>query len=577
MAGQTLFANAIAAHLNLLAITGPTRYTPTGEAILPIVFAALLLDVAIVVIWYFAGVVLNNNKVKESAKGEYYQFIGTVVITMLILWAMVTMSSLFYSVLSTTHLLNPTAISTMCANLEANSMINLVGGTNSLLSGATANGNTLTGFCQVLSGSSLTERIDYPLATTSVIIANLTNQTATNLNSGFIIDAWIGFLSKVSPTFGFCFGEPEIAFEQCLLQGTTSGPPPAPNTGSAGSAVTGTSIVPSGGTTGAEALPPGVQKYQSGQLGLATAIKSGATALQNARIEIDVKFQPYSGYSLLLTSINTFGAMITTSLESFIAQLLILSIFIYIWPFLLFGGLLLRSTFFTRKLGGLLIAVVIGVMIIFPLLFSLEYLVLSNVTFVNSAGTALYNIQNPLSTVSPGVNTTYGFNAVTPLPESPTNLNSNYVVNFFVEPSVEAIALKNNCWPGVSGLSEVGIATTNPLIGSAVLAGESINPLTTSEVTDLVYLALPGGAISAAEQIIQSVYDGHMTSYYLPAFCPVNGALQTVMSIINAYGIIGVTSFFIPIINLIITMTAIVGLSGLMGGDVSLGGLSRFL
>ena len=538
---QIMLANAIAVHGYLLATTGPTNYNATASSVLPIVFAALLLDAAIVVIWYFAGVVLNNNKVRESAKGEYYQFIGTVVIAMLILWAMTTMSSLFYSILSSTNLLSPAAITTMCGNLEANSPINIIGGSNSLLSGATANGNTLTGFCQVLGGSSLTEKIDYPLASTSVIIANLTNQTATNLNSAFIFDAWLGFLSKLSPTFGFCFGLPEIAFDQCVLQGTTtSGPPPSPT-------------------------------------GVGGAITSGISAVQNTKIEIDVSFQPYSGYSLLLTGLNTIGALLTTSLESFVAQLMMLSIFLYIWPFLLFGGLLLRSTFFTRKLGGLLIAVALGVIIIFPLLFSLEYLVLSNVQFVNPTATTLYNVQNPLSTVSPGVNTTYGFNAVTPLPANTIDLNSNYVVNFFVEPSIEAIAMKYNCWPQISGNSAAGAIIVNPVLGATALYAQDKNPLTTSEVSDLIYLALPGGAVSAAVQIIQSVYDGHLTSYYLPAFCPVNGALPAFLSIINAYGIIGVISYFIPIINLIITMTAIIGLSGLMGGNVSLEGLSRFV
>ena len=557
MAVHVLLANTITSHGYLLATTGPTNYNTTASNVLPLVFAALLLDVAIVVIWYFAGVVLNNNKVKESAKGEYYQFIGTVVIAMLILWAMTTMSSLFYSVLSSTNLLSPTAITTMCSNLEANSPINIIGGSNSLLSGATANGNTLTGFCQVLGGSSLTEKIDYPLASTSVIIANLTNQTATNLNSAFIFDAWLGFLSRLTPTFGFCFGLPEVAFEQCVLQGaTTSGTPPTPPTSQA---------------------PLSTTNYRSGQLSVAGVIKSGASALQNARIEIDVSFQPYSGYSLLVTGLNTVGALLTTSLESFVAQLMMLSIFLYIWPFLLFGGLLLRSTFFTRKLGGLLIAVALGVIIIFPLLFSLEYLVMSNVQFVNPTATALYNVQNPLSMVSPGVNTTYGFNAVTPLPANTVDLNSNYVVNFFVEPSIEAIAMKYNCWPQITGGSTVGAIIVSPILGAAALYAQDKNPLTTSEVSDLMYLALPGGAISAATQIIQSVVDGHLASYYLPAFCPVNGALPAFFSIINAYGIIGVMSYFIPIINLIITMTAIIGLSGLMGGNVSLEGLSRFV
>ena len=58
---------------------------------------------------------------------------------------------------------------------------------------------------------------------------------------------------------------------------------------------------------------------------------------------------------------------------------------------------------------------------------------------------------------------------------------------------------------------------------------------------------------------------------------PPGGALATTMEMLNAYGIIGVASYFLPLLNLIITLSAIVGMSGLLGGNTSLEGLSRFV
>jgi hypothetical protein len=63
----------------------------------------------------------------------------------------------------------------------------------------------------------------------------------------------------------------------------------------------------------------------------------------------------------------------------------------------------------------------------------------------------------------------------------------------------------------------------------------------------------------------------------VPVSCSPNGALATFFALLNSYGLIGVISYFIPIINLIIMLTALIGLSGLFGGDTELAGLAKLI
>ena len=47
--------------------------------------------------------------------------------------------------------------------------------------------------------------------------------------------------------------------------------------------------------------------------------------------------------------------------------------------------------------------------------------------------------------------------------------------------------------------------------------------------------------------------------------------------IMNAYGIIGIPAYWLPIMNLVITLSGIIGLSGLLGGDTSMAGLGNLV
>jgi hypothetical protein len=488
-------------------LSAPTLVGPVEASIIPIVIVALLIDVCIVAVWYFAGVLLANEGIKQSAKGEYYQFLGTAFLIAVVLWVVSTYSGIAYTAMSSTNLLSPTAMSTLCQNIENSSQLSILGATNSLLSGAqTPSGTQLVGICNMLDGTNVTDQMNYPLAITAVETANLTDQTANNLNAAYTYDAYIGFLSQLKPVIALCFGAPEPAV-QCLIPGG---------------------------------------------------------ALRGEYFRMALTYAPYAGYSLLYTGIGVVGTLLNLSFESYIAQLLIISILLYIWPYLMFGGIVLRSTFFTRRIGGLLIAIAIGAVIIFPTIFLIEYTTLANGL--------------PGITATTPYNATYGFNAsspnngITPIPTYTNGTPGNYLLNFYVPPSLQQIAEANGCWPRVSAAGSVVLIAG----GLATLPGETT--LGGAEMDDIAYLLNPIANLgSGIGQLVSAGATLSAGTFFLPAYCPLQGALSTNLEMLNAYGIIGVTSYFLPLLNLIITLSAIIGLSGLMGGNTTLEGLSRFV
>ncbi len=475
---------------------------PNASAqLMPLVILALLLDSAVIVIWYYLGVLLNNSTVKGSAMGEFYQFIGTVIMIGIIIGSLSMLSSIFYSTMGLTNLMSPSTISNLCTQIQSSSQLDIIGKTNSLLSGPTTGTSMFTGLCSLVASggqSSLTQQLDYPLAAVAVVMANVTNQTAANLNYSFTIDSYLGFLSQLSPTIGLCF-DPAEQGVPCLA--------PIP------------------------ADPPAFL--------------------------LNLAFTPYYGYGLLLDNLGTVNTILNLAVSSFIIQMLLVTMFLYAWPYILFGGFVLRSTLFTRRLGGLLIAVAIVGLMVYPAVFSFEYLALGK------------GLQAGTGTGSPnGINSTYGFNTITSLPGASstfpqsnalvgTSMPGNYVVNFFVEPNIKGISTYYGCWPNIAGHSTgLGLA----------------------EGSDVVQLLLPlSGLLSALQYLSDFSLGSSAPSFPLVAACTPASALSTFFAMMNTYGIIGLDAFVLPLINIAIAVTSISGLSGLFGGDTSLAGLSKIL
>lgn len=305
-----------------------TSFNNAETAIMPLVLIALLLDFAIVSVWWFAGVFLNNSKVKEGAKTEAYQAVGTAILAVIIIGSLLSLATTFDSILTSTNFfygasstslsaaassspsspsstapLNPGTIDTLCNGLYTNSQIGIIG-----INGLTVGSGTFLkstnpkfpGLCSLTSLDSATRKIDYPLVASGIIIANLTNQTGNNLNNLFVFDSFIGYLSTVTPTMSWCIpaieglGEPLGTIASCSAVGGIS------------------TVLPAAGLV---TLPV---------------------------LYIRFAFTPYAGYDIVYKELGTLGTLLTTAFDSFVAQFLFVIISLFAWPWLIFSGLVLR-------------------------------------------------------------------------------------------------------------------------------------------------------------------------------------------------------------------------------------------
>lgn len=466
-----------------------TSFSNTRTNLIPLIALAIGLDASFVSIWYILGSLLNNNSLKQSAINEIYQLFGNIIIVILIVFLLLAFSSIFYNSLQGTKMMNSTTIYSMCQNINSSSSLSILNpsdsgsGSSLLYSGKSG---SFPGLCEMVKNpTTTTEKIDYPVATSAVILANLTNQTFTNLNYLFGVEAYIGFLSKLTPTDAICTGEiapPDIIPISCVVPFSS--------------------------------LP------------ILLFIRS--------------QYTPLSGYSAIYSGLATLGGLITTAMESFTAQLLIIVSFIYVWPILLFLGLALRSVFFTRRIGGLFIALAVAFILFYPSVMALEYLSLNRVV----APTDVLTVNS----------TVVGSNVIAPV-YNYTDTSSNKLgsLDFFVEPSIKSVAQSTSCWAGT---------------GSGLILTESGMILETDSVSNLVdlYKVFDGG------------FDGDVGAYSLGlATCNEQGAISTLFASFDIYGIMGITAYLLPIFNIIIVISGVVGLSGMLGGDTNLAGLSRLL
>ena len=468
--------------------------------LIPLAFIALLLDSVIIGIWYMVATLLQNPGARESAKNEFYQFVGTIILISIIIFVITTFGVIFYNGLNSTSLMSSSSIYSLCNSIATHSQLGILNPSHSvtshsasLLVQSSSSSAAFPGLCSLVnSPSSLTEMVDYPLAASGVIMANMTNQTANNMNSFFVYDAFLGFLETVSPTIRYC-GNP--AFVLCL------GPIPSPEI-----------------------------------------------------FFLTVSFTPYAGISLIYKTLAALGSVLNLAFESFVIQLNFITIFIYVWPYLLFTGIIFRATIFTRKIGGLFIAVAIGVILFYPSVFAIEYLSLGN--GIGSALTA-----SSSSTIS--IASAYGFNSLlsentTYIPSSVYNSISKsydpYVVNFYDMPQIKYAGKAYGCWPAGGNLIQ-------------------------AEAEDIAYLFIPFSSIASMINVAASsvISADPIKSFYLPSYCPPAAAVDTLYTLMDEYGVISVSAYFLPIINILIGLTGIIGLSGLLGGDTELAGLSRLV
>ena len=166
---------------------------------LPVVIAAIMVSLMLTGGYYLIGVALNNAKVKGQALGEFYQAIGTVVLVVLIIGVLTIFGT---SVTSTkTFLVSPANMLKVCNSPQ-------LSGSQLQFVSSTAQGPTNIICNKIIAtaskSNSMTANIDYGLAASYVIAANMTNQTVANLNSLYYIEGLMQWLRTFHSNTIFC-------------------------------------------------------------------------------------------------------------------------------------------------------------------------------------------------------------------------------------------------------------------------------------------------------------------------------------------------------------------------------------
>ncbi len=517
-----------------------TQYS-VFENWLPIVMIAILVSITFVSIYYLLGVVLNNARVKSRAISELGQALGTGVMLIVIIAILAFFGG---GIFSQVPAISPPNLLKVCTSLGSSSIAFLQPGPPFGASGTGTFGGSppvpsptavVCGEVNALqTNPSITDSIDYGIFSSYLIIANLTNQALANINALYVFEGWIGFASKFVAETQFC----------------SPGLPPPP-------------LCP-------DAAGFGVKFTYSPLAGFDT-LKNGIT--QPTEIQASLTFY------------------------MFFLQLVVSILILYLWPWLLAGGIILRATVFTRRAGGLLIALVMAWLLIFPLIYALEY------SSFQGLGTSLQPIGAsnlptlPLYTKgTDGSLGVYGASgggdvpalsvptiscasgqfvyegvcgypktascssqAAAPCPTNPdgTTEVQGININFFVFPKVADVLRFYNCMPPNLPGAELAFSDFYLIPGFGAVTG---------------YIGAVGGLVSGLP------YNPTDISYLSDQLgCNANNGISSALALANVYGLMGVTAYLVPLLNLIIIISAAVGISGLLGGDTDIIGLSKLL
>lgn len=495
---------------------------------LPIVFLALAASMMIVALYYMVGVVINSKKMRDTAIYEFGQAIGTGIIVVIVLAAIVFASTIFIAMIP------QATMQSICSTLGG-SQVNLL---NSQFTNIGFDFGTSSSFApynsptQVIcnniikstgTGTDITANLDYGLGAVYAIEANVTNQSIGNMNSLYIFSNWIGFLGSFSAGSELC--------------------------------------------------------------GPDDCVGGGAPALR-----ITYAYLPLYGYSFISSgAITPLQTQSIFMFEMDMMQLILVTLMLYAWPFLLAGGLILRATIYGRRIGGLLFAIAITAVIIYPTIFMFEYSALSS-NSLSPIGIPSNQIpatfSNGISTNFLGTSTTSNSFSDLNINELPTNYapanvqdiavvyqqnsaNSvTYKFNAFVYPKLDEVINYDGCWPQ----TWEGVGTLDP--GHVTTSGI----LLASEGSFAAFYLIPLAGAGVGLGNLFGTGLGYVTSVpYVPTTCTPAQAMQTFFDIINTYAVMSVEGVILPLINILIALVAVKGLSSLIGGDTDIVGLGKLV
>lgn len=494
---------------------------------LPLVFIAILLSITITGCYYMIGSVMNNGRIKANAANEFGQALGTGVITVILLGVFVTIGT---GQLSLSQVLSPVSMSVICDQLS-NSALGMINSQTVFPSGAPTPATAICTQIKLLAagttGADMTPRIDYGLFYSYVIIANLTNQAANNLDSFYRFVGWIGFLSEFTSFTEVCATGPA-----CLVP----------------------------------VVPP--------------------------QVAVKYSYKPLAGYNVITSMVSSAQLEAVLTFYIMAVQLLVITLFLAIWPYLLAGGIALHAVSFTRPLGGLLIAMSLSAVIIFPIMYAMEYTAFTNLGLGPIGASNLPTM--PLYQESESGNVTvYGVKSVgaggfvpasgvtgsgcasgqyvyenvcgyqgtktstcssSPSAQTICNGTAGSNVNFFVLPKAEEVLRYYHCIPGST----------------------PINNLITNEIAFSLLYMIPGAGLVGTMGTLVSQMPTSMLDWPLDG-CKPERAIGATLALANMYGISFVAGVMMPLINLLIAWTSITGFAIIFGGKTDIEGLRKLL
>lgn len=477
---------------------------------LPVVIAAIMVSLMLTGGYYLIGVALNNAKVKGQALGEFYQAIGTVVLVVLIIGVLTIFGT---SVTSTkTFLVSPANMLKVCNSPQ-------LSGSQLQFVSSTAQGPTNIICNKIIAtaskSNSMTANIDYGLAASYVIAANMTNQTVANLNSLYYIEGLMQWLRTFHSNTIFCLPV--------------------------------TCAIPFNPDNGAQLV---------------------------------FTYMPFQGYIFGRVLTPPIEIMATTLFYMYFMEMVVILLLLYGWPYMLAAGIILRTFFMTRRAGGLIIAVVLVSLLVTPIIVLFEYASLGNSNILCQYGPKGPSAGNPSNCIQLIGTNSIPSMAIHELPLQDTQQSQaiTYQLNFFKFPNVAEVLNYYDCYP--VGTSQFSVVST--IIGGDVRSDSGILGV---EFGFAKWYLTPFGAGAGLWSILggfagnagsTSALAGVQTPPGYQCFEGVNMA-STLMDLFNVYGVMGVTGFIMNILNVLFSLSAIVGLSALLGGDTNIIGLGRFV
>ncbi len=270
--------------------------------------------------------------------------------------------------------------------------------------------------------------------------------------------------------------------------------------------------------------------------------------------KVSYSFFPYNMFGKIRGGTLFIAAEAELSFYMGLLELMAIIVVLFGWPYMLAAGLILRSSFLTRRVGGLVIAIVLVGMILYPFLNLFEYSSLTNTTSPLSAVGA-----NVLSYNSIPVLTLTGEQPEPCLSVQGTGTAGCQIVtydigrtDFYVFPRLDYILNYYGCWP-IGG---------NLLLSEAKIVG--------------IY-SIPGVAqVYALTQFIGG-FTSDIPSFLEASSCTPSMLFESVLAVSNFYGQTFVFMVMLPVLNILMLLSAVKGLSSLLGGDTSLLGIGRLV